>query len=342
MYPVLRQYARRRLRAMSRWRPGLPPGLRVAASEAIAAAAGQPCVGFRYRTIAVARTGEQTHRLVARLESGEEYSAVYHLSPAAPEPSSVLDGALREAVSSFEMTERVVLTSVAGTALNQFIPTVLFFDATPRALHYVVEELKGHPPAGESVAQVAGKLPALHQALSQWAETKQPRLATRHGHYFARVSHAMEEILRRSGDRSAAALLDNWQAVVGLHASPDAGNDRQPIHGDFHRWNVFLTDTAPGIKVIDWDSVVWGDPFVDLATLLIEENADRQKAALDAYATAGSLLDAAEVERRYLVNRFQVSLLWSCLIASEPRWFGRARVRRRHLDEAARLFHAIS
>ncbi|NNC43359.1 MAG: aminoglycoside phosphotransferase family protein [Acidimicrobiia bacterium] len=246
-------------------------------------------------------------------------------------------------MASFEMTERVVLSNVAGTGLSPFMPEVLYFEATSEALHYLVEEVDGTLPNGELVAQVASRLPAFHRALRQWAETTQPKLATRHDHYFAMVSGVMEEILRGSGQPSATALLDNWPAVVALHAPLGVETGRQPIHGDLHRWNVFVTETAPGIKVIDWDSVVWGDPLVDLATLLIDESSGNQKSALNRYgAEIGYARDKAEVERSYLVNRFRVALLWSCLFASRPRRARRSMSAERYLDEAARLLEVLA
>ncbi len=344
MYLVFPRFAGGRLQAVSRWRSGLPPGLGEAAQEAIRSAAPEQVVAFRHRGLAFARTGEQTHRVVARLESGREFSAIYRLSPTAPTPNSRLDAALRVSVAAFEMTERVVLSSAKGTAISPFMPAVLFFEATSEALHYVVEEVNGELPTGKLVSRAASRLPAFHQALREWAETTQPRLATRHDHYFAVVSDAIAETLRVTNDRSAGVLLDDWEAVVRLHAPPViADHDRQPIHGDLHRWNVFLTSDEPGIKVIDWDSVAWGDPFIDLATLLIDENANDQKRGLAAFAAASdSVQDPAEMERLYLVSRFQVSLLWSCLIAS-GRWrLRKALAVRRYLDEAVRLLQVLN
>ncbi|MDH3606499.1 MAG: aminoglycoside phosphotransferase family protein [Acidimicrobiia bacterium] len=250
-------------------------------------------------------------------------------------------------VRSFDMPESLIFSSVHGRPLSRFVPEVYFLESTAEALQYVVEDVDGQTPQDGQLVTVAGALPALHMALLEWAEIVQPRLATRHQHYFVEIAPTMQVILKElaveSANQSAAELLDGWQRVVELQSALDVGDGRQPIHGDLHRWNVLFAETSGGtVKIIDWDSVVWGHPLVDLATLLIDESAELQASALDAYLAGRSPGDdLAADERLYLHARLHVSLLWSCLFASGRGWSRRASVMDRHLDEAARLLAAL-
>jgi hypothetical protein len=104
-----------------------------------------------------------------------------------------------------------------------------------------------------------------------------------------RLASAVPDMLDRDdlGGRMAPELRAAWVAaeprlIDACSALIDVGLPDTLIHGDLHPENIVITPS--GYLVVDWSDAAVGNPFVDLATLLVRtKDGDLRRRLLEAY-----------------------------------------------------------
>ena len=243
--------------------------------------------------------------------------------------------------------EFAVLGLGSGT-LQRYLARVLHCEALSDAAgyRYLMQDLgPTHRPIFSTAdfVAVAAALPRLHAAMDAEADQLDPSLLTiDETMLLSRIEQGLRRVAAESSPPLLDELLSAWPAVTGSWARPD--ETRRRIHGDLNQANVLVGRVEGGMKVLDWEWAMFGEPADDLAALLKLTDRPLQQRAVRAYAAAANE-PAADVQSRYLHARLRRLVLDTAFLglqsldAQEPvAWLERSIIgstRRRLADAAA-------
>ncbi|HEX2475569.1 MAG TPA: phosphotransferase, partial [Lacipirellulaceae bacterium] len=114
-------------------------------------------------------------------------------------------------------------------------------------------------------------------------------------------------------------VLNLWPALIDLHSELRNGASPLPqqlIHGDANNSNVYLHKTLPSrLVLVDWEWAGFGDPFLDLASLLKGVDATTERRCRRLFAGSSSdiprrnALDGPDGVALYLLNQLERGIL---------------------------------
>ncbi len=129
---------------------------------------------------------------------------------------------------------------------------------------------------------------------------------------------------KQSSQQISFLLNDAAKAIEFIRDNaPHLASGQVNIHGDLHPQNLFWTHD--GLKMIDWESTVWDNPYLDLGrlstSLALDDDADMQ--LLEGYF---GRIATQEEERQFLLSKklnyahhaligFKIVL---CILEQEP------------------------
>lgn len=246
--------------------------------------------------------GRGTYRLSLETEAGP-WSVVYKNDVRAPSMSAFQEywfyGNLRSTSSA--PTEYLIYKA-AENALAKYLPrTYLCTEVIPgRHYQYLIEDLHNHRlPLGASIPEVAAELPAVHAAMREWARTVHSDAIFRIDALRHSLGTDLESYARKTSDEVILKVCRLWARLY------DQNNEfteiaTQPVHGDLWPVNILVRKDNPyPIKIIDWESVLWGVPHADLATMLWGAKPSVEQEALVLFSRNDKNLTLHEHARLY-------------------------------------------
>jgi hypothetical protein len=186
-----------------------------------------------------------------------------------------------------------LILSQPSPALQEFIPKVFSAREFERDVQYqyIMDDLSQDYYAvrePDAIVEASELLGRLYKALATWSETANLTGMIDYRFLYSAdfYKYAYENIaLLRDKHPDSFVLrevLNLWPALIDLHSELRNGASPLPqqlIHGDANYSNVYLHKTLPSrLALVDWEWAGFGDPFLDLASLLkgVDDSIERR------------------------------------------------------------------
>lgn len=253
------------------------------------------------------------------------------------------------ALTGFPLTpgppEYAIYSQAAG-AFTAYLPRIYMAEEVTPGIHYryILEDLGENYRSikgDHDKFQVAFRLPALHEALAEWARAADRTRLLQYGQEFsARLNVYARTWLERFWQQSDLPILSEvlreWPQIVAFHLDPElqAGGD-QIIHGDSNYTNFHVGVHDPKeLKVVDWEWAGFGSPFADLVSLNKGSLPEIEEKSFQAFASTRGIpdVDLREHWRRYQWCILERSLIDASFLSAQ--FLGAPRKARVHLPDA--------
>ena len=198
-------------------------------------------------------------------------------------------------------TEYLIYSHCVNTLAKYLAKTYLCAEVVPgRHYQYLLEDLHDYRPAlGTRILSVVAELPAIHKAMREWGRGVGSDRIFRNETLKDSLRGDLEDYVRKTSDKLALKVMKLWERVYDPQREW-AKLTMQPLHGDLWPSNSLVQERDPHrVKIVDWESILWGAPHTDLATLLWDVKPSLEEEALTLYSRHEKHLTLKEHTRLY-------------------------------------------